>query len=207
MSKPSSSMLTTGLVGSWLLASAWAVMLLGAIVLLFTGVGTLDMQIGMSIGGFAVIAGLLWLGGAVCEGIGWIGLGRLHPGLPPVIGWLEAALPPLSLILFAVAITMLDLPDVIAHLMVILFLSHFLLAFVWMLRHGPRGLTVPAAIGYGLALAGGLTLYACALARVDVEAFALVLLVAFLTGGTAAHLATALLFSRSRALADSINTF
>ena len=76
-----------------------------------------------------------------------------------------------------------------------------------MLDHGPRNLTVPAAVGYGLALVGGIVLYVCALARIDIEAFALVLMVAFLSGGTAAHLATAILFSRSRTLADSVNTF
>lgn len=207
MAKPSRDMLTTGLVGSYLLASAWGIMLLGSIVVLFGGFKSLDASLGVTFAGFAVVAGILWLGGAICEAIGWVGLGRLYPGLPPWIGWLEGSLPVLTLLIFAVLVAMLDFSEGAAHFMVLLQITHFLLAFLWMVTHGPRGLTAPAAIGYGLALAGGVTLYALALTGTDIEIFGLVLLIALLSGGTIGHLATGLFFSKTRVIADSVNTF
>jgi len=207
MAKPSRDMLTTGLVGSYLLASAWGIMLLGAVVILVSGVNSLDASLGMAFGGFAIVAGILWLGGAICEAIGWIGLGRLYPGLPPWIGWLEGSLPVITLIIFAVLVAMLDFSEGAAHFMLWLQIAHFLGAFLWMVTHGPRGLTMPAAVGYGLALAGGLTLYALALTKTEIEIIGLILLVALLAGGTIGHLATGLFFGRTRVLADSVNTF
>jgi|GEM_PF-3323118 len=205
--KPSRDMLTTGLVGSYLLASAWGLMLLGTLVLLMGGMNSLDTQLGMTFGAFAVIAGLLWLGGAICEAIGWMGLGRLYPGLPGGIGWLEASLPVLTLVLFVVMVSLLDFVEAGAHFMAILQITHFLTAGLWMATHGPRRVTLPAAIGYGLALAGGCTLYALAIARSNPEVMGLVLLVIFLAGGTVAHLGTGVVFAKNRALADSVNTF
>lgn len=200
-------MLTTGLVGSYLLASAWGIMLLGTLVLLISGTSSLDQSMGLTFGAFAVIAGILWLGGAICEAVGWIGLGRLYPGLPRWIGWLEGSLPVLTLIMFVVMITVLDFVESGAHFLAILQITHFLTAGLWMATHGPRRVTLPAAIGYGLALAGGCSLYALAIARADPEVFGLVLLVVFLAGGTVAHLGTGTLFAKNRALADSVNTF
>jgi len=205
--KPSRDMLTTGLVGSYLLASAWAIMLLGTIVVLLGGVNKLDANLGMAFGGFAVVAGLLWIGGAICEAVGWAGLGRLYPGLPSWIGWLEGSLPILTLIMVVVMITVLDFVEAGAHFLFALQVLHFLTAGLWMATHGPRGLTTPGAVGYALALAGGVTLYALAMTHTDIETLALVLLVMFLAGGMVAHLATGILFARSRALADSVNTF
>lgn len=205
--KPSRDMLTTGLVGSYLLASAWGIMLLGTIVVLLGGMSKLDASLGMAFGGFAVVAGLLWLGGAICEAVGWVGLGRLYPGMPSWIGWIEGALPILTLIMTVVMITVLDFVEPGAHFLVVVQILHFLLAGLWMATHGPRGLTLPGAIGYALALIGGVTIYVLAMTRTDVETLALVLLVVFLTGGMIAHLATGIVFARSRALADSVNTF
>ena len=207
MARPSRDMLTTGLVGSYLLASAWSIMLLGTLVLLLGGVTSLDESVGFAFGVFAVIAGLLWLGGAICEGIGWIGLGRLYPGMPRWIGWLEAALPVMVLLVFAVMATVLDFIAAGVHFLALLAILQYVAAGMWMATHGPRAATLPAAIGYGLALAGGCTLYALALTQSDPEMFGLVLLVIFLAGGAIAHLGTGVLFSKNRALADSVNTF
>lgn len=207
MARPSRDMLTTGLVGSYLLASAWGLMLLGVIIILIQGTSSFDMALGASMGGFAVVAGLLWLGGAVCEGIGWVGLGRLYPGLPTFVGWLEASLPVLTLLILAIVVAMLDFSEGVAHLMTTLQLTHFLLAMLWMLTHGPKRQTVPAAVGYGLTFACGVVLYLLAMSGSNVETLGLLLVVALLAGGVIAHLATGLFFGKSRALADSVNTF
>ena len=207
MAKPSRDMLTTGLVGSYLLASAWGILLLGAVVVLVAGTQSLDAAMGATFAGFAVVAGLLWLGGAICEAVGWIGLARLYPGLAAGIGWLEGSLPVLTLIIFAISVSVLDFSEGTLHFLAIMQILHFGGALGWMLTHGPRGTTTPAAVGYGIALAGGITLYLLALTGTNPELLGLVLFVAFLAGGTAAHLATGLFFGRSRALADSVNTF
>ncbi len=207
MARPSRDMLTTGLVGSYLLASAWGLMLLGVIIILFQGTSSFDIAMGASMGGFAVVGGLLWLGGAVCEGVGWVGLGRLYPGLPTFVGWLEGSLPVLTLLILAVVVAMLDFSEGVAHVMMILQLTHFLLAMLWMLTHGPKRQTVPAAVGYGLAFVCGVVLYLLAMSGSNVETLGLLLVVALLAGGVMAHLATGLFFGKSRALADSVNTF
>lgn len=205
--KPSRDMLTAGLVGSYLLASAWGIMLLGTLIILLQGLSSFDAELGGTLAGFGAIAVLLWLGGAVCEGIGWIGLGRLYPGLPSFLGWLEGAMPVMALLALVVTLAMFDFNEGLAHFMILVQLAHFTLAFLWMLNHKPRRQTVGAVIGYGLGLAAGGTLYALALAQAEVESIALLLLVVLLAGGTIAHLSTGIFFGKSRALADSVNTF
>lgn len=203
--KPSRDMLTAGVVGSYLMASAWSLVLLGVIVAIMGGIQSLET--GWIFGIFGVIAGLLWIGGAVCEGIGWIALGRLYPGTPPIIGWLEASLPVVGIIILTFAVTTFRAAPMMGHIVVVLQATHFLLAFLWLVTHGPRARNLPAGIGYGLALVSGVTLYILALSETRTEMGLIVLMFSYATGAAIAHFGTAVVLGKSRALADSVNTF
>ena len=62
-------------------------------------------------------------------------------------------------------------------------------------------------LGYGLALLSGATLYILALAEARAEMLLVVLLFTYSTGAAIAHFGTAIVLGKSRALADSVNTF
>lgn len=203
--KPSRDMLTAGVVGSYLIASAWLIVLLGTIVAIMGGIQS--FEVGWVFGMFGVIAGLLWIGGAVCEGIGWIALGRLYPGTPPLIGWIEASLPVVGIFILTFAVTTFSAGPAMGHIVVLIQATHYFLAFLWLVTHGPRSRTLPAALGYGLALLSGATLYILALAEARAEMLLVVLLFTYSTGAAIAHFGTAIVLGKSRALADSVNTF
>ncbi len=203
--KPSRDMLTAGVVGSYLMASAWLIVVMGTIVAIMGGIRSFEM--GWVFGMLGVIAGLLLIGGTVCEGIGWIALGRLYPGTPALIGWLEAALPVIILFIFSFALTTFRADPAMGHVVVVLLATHLFLAFLWMVTHQTRARTLPAALGYGLALLSGVTLYILALAEARAEMLQVVLLFTYATGAAIAHFGTAIVFGKSRALADSVNTF
>lgn len=205
--KPSRDMLTAGVVGSYLLASAWGILFVSALILLFVGSDDIGFQLGVNLAGIAIISGVLWVGGAVCEGIGWVGLGRLHVGLPRIIGWLEGSLPVASLVGVAIVSTAFRNAEAVVHGLIILQLLHYVLALAWLLPRRPRGRALPAVIGYALALIGGGTLYALALARVEPQVVMTTLVFIGLGGATIAHLSTGLFFASQRLLADSVNTF
>lgn len=213
--KPSRDMLTTGLVGGYLLASAWGVLLSGVlIVLVGGGTGTMS-ALDVFESGFAtlmitlgIVFVLLWLGGVICEAIGWVALGRLYPGMAPVIGWIEGAIPILAIMLTGITLGLAE-GGITGHVIIVMQLVHFALAGMWMVRHHhpPHTPTLPATLGYALALIGGLTLYVLGLAEQSAEIMTYVLLITLLAGATIAHLGTAIMFGRSRALADSLETF
>lgn len=205
--KPSRDMLTAGLVGSYLLASAWGILFISALIMLFVGSDNVGLQLGVNLAGIAIISGVLWVGGAICEGIGWIGLGRLHVGLPRVIGWLEGSLPVLSLVGLGIVTSAFRSAEAVAHGLIILQIAHYSLALAWLLPRRPRARALPAVIGYGLALAGGVGIYVLALVRAEPELVMTTLVFMGLGGATVAHLSTGLFFASQRLLADSVNTF
>ncbi|MBL8785433.1 MAG: hypothetical protein JNJ59_11060 [Deltaproteobacteria bacterium] len=206
--KPSRDMLSAGLVGSYLLASVWGFIFILALLGLLDNGNIVDFFNGAVLIIFGFLCGMVWIGGAICEGIGWIGVGRLHDDMPRAIGWLEASLPILSVLTFFVQLGSNFHADfTVIHILIIFQLLHYLLAFAWLLTCKPRARSLPASIGYALALIGGGGLYALAVARADPQVYMTTLVLVGLGGATVAHLSTGLFFASQRVLVDSINTF
>ena len=99
---------------------------------------------------------LLWVGGCVCEGIGWIGAARLHGGLAATIGWATCTLPAIYFFIIVVGAA-IDAPAVLI-LIGLIEGGLYLCTLVFALRRQNRAVVLPVSFGSVFAILGVLGL-------------------------------------------------
>lgn len=150
MKRASPEMITTGTVGAYLTGSAWAVVLL-AVALGTAGQFRESMLWSTGIGGGLVFV-LLWVGGAVCEGIGWLGVSRLHGPLAAILGWVTCTLPATYFLLLVLGAAT-ESPGVF-YLMVLIQLGIYTMMLVHILKRRDRAVVWPVVTGLALGMIG-----------------------------------------------------
>jgi len=199
--RASPEMITTGHVGAYLTGAAWGIMFFAIILGSSGGFGERTIW-SAGVGG-GILFVLLWVGGCVCEGIGWIGLARMRGPLAATIGWITCTLPATYFLLLMVGAG-LDSPAVV-YLMVLVQLSLYVLVLIHILGRRERAVKLPVAIGLVLALIGilGLTI-----AAMNLEpGSSLVLFYVALSGMALTHLALASYFRLAAREARALDVF
>lgn len=202
MTRPSPEMIVTGAVGAYLTGAAWVVLLLSLALGMFGGFdGGVWWSAGLGVG---MVFVLLWVGGCICEGIGWIGVNRLHRGLAAPIGWATCTLPATYFILFLVGAGAESIA--VFYLVMLIQVTLYAVAFVYMLHRREPGATLPALVGYGLAVVG--LLGAVLIVSADRGAKVGVVFVYIAASGMAlAHLAVGTWFRRAAREARALDVF
>lgn len=201
MKRASPEMITTGQVGSYLTGAAWGVLFFAMI--LGTASSLKESAIwSAGIGGGLVFI-LLWVGGCVCEGIGWIGLARLRGALAATIGWVTCTLPATYFLLLVLGAAT-EAPGVF-YVVILIQVSLYSLVLVHVLSRHERGVKLPVAIGLVLAIVGilGLMIFAYS---IDLGPTAVFLYVA-LSGMALSHLALASYFRLAAREARALDVF
>lgn len=200
MKRASPEMIVTGAVGSYLVGSAWASAML-ALMLGMVGVGqSASISLGVGVGLLFV---LLWLGGCVCEGIGWIGVARLHGGLAAFIGWVTCTLPATYFVLMMLGAAA-QAPAVLV-LMGVIQVGLYLSALVFAVQRKDRTVVLPVVFGTGLAILGILGFVMAATVRST--ALSLVFFYVGVCGMIIAHFAFATYFRSAARQARALDVF
>jgi hypothetical protein len=200
----SPDMIVTGAVGSYLIGACWLILLL---TVAFSSVNAdrgLDffMAVGIGVG---MVSILLWVGGCICEGIGWIGLRRLHPGLAGPVGWITVTLPATFFLFMMVGAAGLETG--VIHLLMLVQVALYVMILVFLFgRIGDRSRTLPAIVGFAIALVGILGFYVMALSERFLAGNIVFLFIA-LTGMALGHLSLGNYFRYSAAMARSLDAF
>lgn len=194
-------MITTGHVGAYLTGAAWGILFI-AILLGSSGQFGESAIWSAGIGGGLVFV-LLWVGGCVCEGIGWIGLSRMRGALAATIGWITCTLPA-TYFLFLMLGAGMDSPAVF-YLVILVQVSLYVLVLVHVLGRRERAVKLPVAIGLVLAIVGiiGLTIAA---SNLEPGSSAVLFYVA-LSGMALTHLALASYFRLAAREARALDVF
>lgn len=201
MKRASPEMITTGHVGAYLTGAAWGILFI-AILLGSSGQFGESAIWSAGIGGGLVFV-LLWVGGCVCEGIGWIGLSRMRGALAATIGWITCTLPATYFLLLMLGAGM-DSPAVF-YLVILVQVSLYVLVLVHVLGRRERAVKLPVAIGLVLAIVGiiGLTIAA---SNLEPGSSAVLFYVA-LSGMALTHLALASYFRLAAREARALDVF
>lgn len=204
MTRVSPEMLVTGAVGSYLIGACWAVLLVTAAVTVMSVETGADFYLSVGVG-VGMISILLWVGGCVCEGIGWIALRRMHPGVASFVGFATATLPGT----YGIVLMMSAMSDSAAafHLLVWMQLTLYACVLAYTLaRSGDRSRLLPATVGFALAVVGILGLYLTTLAEPGSTGSIVFLFVA-LGGMAIGHLALGNYFRHTAAMARALDSF
>jgi hypothetical protein len=197
-------MLVTGAVGSYLMGACWIVLLLTAAVTIMSVQKSANWFYSIGIGG-GMISIMLWVAGCVCEGIGWIALRRLHPGVASFVGFATATLPGT----YGIVLMMSAMNDSATafHLLVWMQLTLYacVLAFI-LARTGDRARLMPATSGLALAMVGIIGVYLTMLVEPGSVA-SVVFVFAALGGMSVGHLALGNYFRHSAAMARALDSF
>lgn len=194
-------MITTGHVGAYLTGAAWGILFF-AIILGSSGQFGESAIWSAGVGGGLVFV-LLWVGGCVCEGIGWIGLARMRGPLVATIGWITCTLPATYFLLLMLGAGM-DSPAVF-YLVIFVQVSLYVLVLVHILGRRERAVKLPVAIGLVVAIVGiiGLTIAA---SNLEPGSSAVLFYVA-LSGMALTHLALASYFRLAAREARALDVF
>lgn len=194
-------MITTGHVGAYLTGAAWGILFI-AILLGSSGQFGESAIWSAGVGGGLVFV-LLWVGGCVCEGIGWIGLSRIRGALAATIGWITCTLPATYFLLLMLGAGM-DSPAVF-YLVILVQVSLYVLVLVHVLGRRERAVKLPVVIGLVLAIVGiiGLTIAA---SNLEPGSSAVLFYVA-LSGMALTHLALASYFRLAAREARALDVF
>lgn len=200
----SPELIVTGAVGSYLIGSCWIILLLTVVFSSANSDQSLNffMTVGVGVG---LISVLLWVGGCICEGIGWIGMRRLNPGVAGFIGWTTATLPATYFLLLMIGAAGLE--SGVIHLLVIIQLTLYLSTLVFLFgRKGDRSRTLPAIAGFVIAILGILGFYVLALSERFMAGNIVFLFIA-LSGMAIGHLALGSYFKYAANVARELDVF
>lgn len=201
MKRASPEMITTGQVGAYLTGAAWGVLFF-AMILGTAGQLKESSLWSAGVGGGLVFI-LLWVGGCVCEGIGWIGLARMRGALAGTIGWITCTLPATYFLLLMVGAAF-DGPGIL-YVVILVQVSLYVLVLVHILGRRERAVKLPVAVGLVLAIVGilGLTIAA---SNLELGPSA-VLFYVTLSGMALTHLALASYFRMAAREARALDVF
>ncbi len=200
----SPELIVTGAVGSYLIGACWIILFLT--VAFSSANSDKSLNFFMSLGiGVGLVSVLLWVGGCICEGIGWIGMRRLNPGIAGFIGWATATLPATYFLLLILGAGGLEAG--VIHVFVIVQLTLYLSTVVFLLgRKGDRSRTLPAIVGFVIAILGILGFYVMALSERFLAGNIVFLFVA-LGGMAIGHLAMGSYFKYAANVARELDVF
>lgn len=206
-------LLTTGIVGGWLTASAWAIATLVILFAVFaaakTEMGGFDFAFGA--GMFVLLALFVWLGGMVCTIVGWFGMATLHRGMGRLMAWLSIVVTALAVIVPSSVPTMGSKDSVVTLALVSMavWVGYYVLnAIFWATRGRARGLARLSVVGSIITATAVAIMMVLGVGNAAaVSELTLIVLIAAPFGAVLAHLGCGLAMGRERQTAQELASF